>query len=164
MPHRPASPCTAPGCPRVSFTRRCLEHTRLERREYHLQHPDRNRAYGASWRKLRAAVLRDEPSCRQCGDPSTDIDHIVPLRRGGSHSRENLQGLCHSCHSRKTVVEDGGWGRRATTGQSIQTRMWMPPDEASVSVCPGALRALEDTTASPKPSLLLLEEKQQPEI
>lgn len=51
-------------------------------------------------------VLRREPLCRRCGAEASQIDHIVPLRRGGTHAAENLQALCHSCHSRKTRTED----------------------------------------------------------
>jgi 5-methylcytosine-specific restriction protein A len=28
-------------------------------------------------------------------------------------NRSNWQSLCHSCHSRKTASEDGGWGNPA---------------------------------------------------
>jgi 5-methylcytosine-specific restriction protein A len=51
-------------------------------------------------------VLRGEPLCRRCGEAASQVDHIVPLRKGGTNSEENLQSLCHSCHSRKTITED----------------------------------------------------------
>lgn len=38
------------------------------------------------------------------------VDHIVPLKDGGTHAFSNLQSLCRSCHSRKTALEDGRWG------------------------------------------------------
>jgi 5-methylcytosine-specific restriction protein A len=42
------------------------------------------------------------------------VDHKVALAAGGEKYDEgNLQGLCHSCHSRKTVACDGGgFGRK----------------------------------------------------
>lgn len=64
------------------------------------------RGYGATWRKLRLMVLRREPLCRRCGAAALDVDHIIPRRRGGPDSLENLQALCHPCHSRKTATED----------------------------------------------------------
>lgn len=37
--------------------------------------------------------------------PSTDADHIVRLEDGGGWSLSNGQGLCASCHGRKTAGE-----------------------------------------------------------
>lgn len=62
--------------------------------------------YGRTWQRLRLMVLREEPLC-PCGKPATEVDHILAKAKGGDDSRENLQGLCKSCHSRKTVREDG---------------------------------------------------------
>ena len=50
-------------------------------------------------------VLREEPMCRACGGAASQVDHIMPLSRGGTNDRANLQPLCHSCHSRKTARE-----------------------------------------------------------
>lgn len=62
---------------------------------------------GAAWRKLRALVLREEPLCRcGCGQPATDVDHIDSDPT--NNARGNLQGLAHSCHSRKTRREMTG--------------------------------------------------------
>lgn len=61
------------------------------------------RGYGRRWARLRLIVLRLEPMCRACKTrPAVDVDHIVPLRRGGTNAMDNLQPLCRSCHSTKT--------------------------------------------------------------
>lgn len=49
--------------------------------------------------------------CRRCGAPSTVCDHIVP-KPHGTDERSNLQGLCKTCHDKKTRLEDGGFRGR----------------------------------------------------
>ena len=36
---------------------------------------------------------------------AAEVDHIIPLARGGTNDLANLQPLCKSCHSRKTMRE-----------------------------------------------------------
>jgi len=33
------------------------------------------------------------------------VDHVVAKRQGGTDALDNLQALCHSCHSKKTASE-----------------------------------------------------------
>ena len=70
-----------------------------------------SRGYGHCWRRLRRWVLAAGPLCVVCGRLATDVDHIVPRRLGGTDSLDNLQPLCHECHSRKTAGSDGALGR-----------------------------------------------------
>lgn len=61
------------------------------------------------WQALRKLVITEEPYCRECGAPTTEIDHIqsaidYPHR---FLDRSNLQGLCSPCHHRKTGREHG---------------------------------------------------------
>ncbi len=58
------------------------------------------------WRKLRARILAEEPLCRMCSEPATDVDHISG--DPSDNRRVNLQGLCHACHSHKTARERAG--------------------------------------------------------
>jgi 5-methylcytosine-specific restriction endonuclease McrA len=41
--------------------------------------------------------------CESCGarTEALTLDHIVPLARGGSSSKNNLQALCRSCNQEK---------------------------------------------------------------
>lgn len=48
---------------------------------------------------LRAQVLREEPTCRDCGAPSTVAGHIRPHAYGGEYTRANLKGQCTSCNN-----------------------------------------------------------------
>jgi hypothetical protein len=53
--------------------------------------------------KVRALVIvRDGGRCRQCGSArNLEVDHIVPLSRGGDSEDCNLQTLCRRCNRRK---------------------------------------------------------------
>jgi hypothetical protein len=68
----------------------------------------------APWRAARIAFLKARPLCcvQACGNAARHVDHITPRATGG-HPFDllNLQGMCHSCHSRKTARADGGFGR-----------------------------------------------------
>jgi 5-methylcytosine-specific restriction protein A len=57
-------------------------------------------------------VLAEEPLCRKCLESgqvaaAIDVDHIIPLRRRPDLrlDRSNLQSLCKSHHSQKTLLE-----------------------------------------------------------
>jgi 5-methylcytosine-specific restriction enzyme A len=56
---------------------------------------------------IREQVLTMQPICVHCkavGEVAlaTEVDHIVPLSKGGSDALDNLQALCKQCHSDKT--------------------------------------------------------------
>lgn len=70
------------------------------------------RGYDSRWQRVRAAYLRNHPDCVACGASATDVDHILPLRSGGSHDLDNLRSLCHRCHSRRTARDSSGWSHR----------------------------------------------------
>jgi hypothetical protein len=68
----------------------------------------------SAWKRLRAEVLASEPLCRMCAArglvvPATDVDHIQdsPDDFTDDNSRDNLQSLCHECHSLKTAKSMG---------------------------------------------------------
>lgn len=82
------------------------------------------RGYDASWKRLRDQYIAEYPLCAECErhgrvTPAQCVDHIRPINRGGERlDPDNLQSLCHTCHSRKTVREDGGFGRERRAGRS----------------------------------------------
>ncbi len=73
------------------------------------------RGYDADWRRLRLWHLRRQPLCQApgCHQAAAHVDHIVSIEEAPERRLDptNLQSLCASCHSAKTVREDGGFGR-----------------------------------------------------
>lgn len=66
------------------------------------------------WWPLRNRVLHEDGfTCNYCGDAANCVDHIIPLSRGGTNDRENLQAACMPCNSSKSDKLLSEWrGRR----------------------------------------------------
>ena len=112
MALKPLRPCRHPGCAALTRDGYCPAHkpkqaARRESAEWH------------SWYSLpiwtddlRPTQLLREPFCRECARRgirtyATDVDHIKDHKGDWAMftDRGNLQSLCHSCHSRKTMRE-----------------------------------------------------------
>lgn len=70
----------------------------------------RDKTAAAARRRLRH--LRENPLCVEClklgrTRVAVELDHVVPLHKGGSNDDDNLQGLCRPCHSAKSAQERG---------------------------------------------------------
>lgn len=66
------------------------------------------RGYDYAHRKRREEYLKRHRMCADCKRRrATHLDEIIP---GLGHVAGNIQGLCASCHSRKTALHDGGFG------------------------------------------------------
>ena len=58
--------------------------------------------------------------CTVCGSrKNVYIDHIVPVAKGGTNDRSNLQPLCRRCNNTK--------GSRLTT-EELRAKCWWRPD------------------------------------
>lgn len=119
MPTRALHPCMVPGCTElIREGQYCEQHFIAHSHEINQRRgSSAQRGYGHRWQRIRKMFLASHPVCEDpygvhVGQviPATDVDHIVPLSRGGTHRVDNLQALCHACHSRKTAREDGRWG------------------------------------------------------
>lgn len=119
MPVRASKRCATQGCTViVSGQTRCTKHTyEWQAERVHLyQKSAQTLSYvdfyrSKEWRITRGLALQIEPLCRACNaigliSPSSQVDHIVPISQGGDRlDMSNLQALCHTCHSRKTRIE-----------------------------------------------------------
>lgn len=78
------------------------------------------RIRGRALQKMRAFFFMQSPLCVACQKVSrvtmaTELDHIIPLHKGGTNEESNLQGLCGDCHAEKTRI-DLGWKERVSIG------------------------------------------------
>ena len=62
------------------------------------------------WSILRRVILDDANwRCAVCGRPATEVDHVIPLDRGGDPwDPSNLQPICRGDHIEKTRGERSG--------------------------------------------------------
>jgi len=125
VPVRPLNNCKFPGCAKGATGEYCDEHkTKTESavRKRTRRNPH-NHLYGRKWKKRSKQYLKKNPLCVHCLERGETVaaemvDHIEP------HKGDlllfwlvsNWQGLCLSCHSTKTVLFDGGFGRPRRVG------------------------------------------------
>ena len=96
----------------------CRKHRQTpEAKDNHIQSTHKRRALqlGATVEKFHAVDVfkRDGYKCQLCGRKTRpdykncnlplypNLDHIVPLSKGGEHSKKNTQCLCRECNVRK---------------------------------------------------------------
>ena len=74
---------------------------------------------GHAWAKIRVRILcRDHGLCQPCKREgrltlAEQVDHIVPVSKGGGDEDENLQSICIACHETKSRVD---LGQKQVTG------------------------------------------------
>jgi 5-methylcytosine-specific restriction protein A len=69
-----------------------------------------NRITGRRRQEIRRQHFAEHPLCVHCEAQgrvaiATELDHIVPLHKGGQEADSNRQGLCHDCHLAKTAKD-----------------------------------------------------------
>ena len=119
MPKKPKRPCSYQGCPELTDGRFCQKHQKAYDGDYNrrLRDMSAQEFYSSrAWRMKRHRHLTDEPLCRECRKAgritrATLVDHIIPIRQGGEPlDDDNLQSLCASCHSAKSITEGSRFG------------------------------------------------------
>lgn len=112
MATKPLRPCRHPGCGVLVPGGYCPAHQpkRADRNEKSKSW--RWMYQTDAWKQLRHDQLLREPFCRECAQRgvrrhATDVDHIRDHKGDWAvfTDPENLESLCHSCHSRKTARE-----------------------------------------------------------
>lgn len=99
---------------------------------------------GRPWRRLRQQVLqRDKYLCQVCLalgrlTEADEVDHIIPIAKGGSDHPDNLQSICTPCHKGKTASEGG----KGSTHPE-----WLPKPACSVVLVTGPAGAGKTTWA-----------------
>jgi 5-methylcytosine-specific restriction enzyme A len=93
------------------------------------------RVRGRTLQRIRQRVMQDQPLCRMCEEkgfvtPGAEMDHIVPLFKGGGNEDGNLQMLCVECHRKKSAIDLGviykptigldGWPIGPQTDRAVQ--------------------------------------------
>ena len=103
----PQKQCTHPGCRALTAGGRrfCDKHHRTW-----IRSTDYERLRGRRAVTRRERLLRSSPLCVVCHAAGrvtlgVEVDHVVPLSRGGSDDETNLQVLCRGCHADKTKAE-----------------------------------------------------------
>ena len=61
----------------------------------------------STWRKLSKMIRQRDPICKICNNRLSQVaDHIIPISQGGDkYDMDNLQGVCHKCHNKKSQSE-----------------------------------------------------------
>ena len=50
---------------------------------------------GRKWREIRKHILdRDDNRCQYCGQIATQVDHVIPVAKGGQDTEDNLLASC----------------------------------------------------------------------
>lgn len=121
MPYRPKKPCRQPGCPELTNDVFCEKHKKENNKIYNqYQRDELSRTFYRTprWIETRKKKLHLSPFCEECKKVGTMVvgkvvDHIVPIKQGGEpYDLDNLQTLCWSCHSRKSIEEGSRFGAK----------------------------------------------------
>jgi 5-methylcytosine-specific restriction enzyme A len=113
--------CSVPRCGVVVRKGRCPQHAQLQQQREDRFKTGPTRYDTMRWRRLRAAMLAEQPLCVRCAQigrvtVAGVVDHIRPHRGDedlmydtafldGRAPSSNLQPLCATCHGLKTAAE-----------------------------------------------------------
>jgi len=102
---------------------------------------------------VRADVL-DAGACRYCGDrmAELEVEHYVPLARGGTNERDNLVAACISCNTQKGTMLFSEWrAYRQTHGMPWPPIASHPTELRHYGDVCNTCRDLREDRESPRP-------------
>lgn len=79
------------------------------------------RTRGGKWMRLRAKIMKRDGfmcQCKKCKGVkllADEVDHVVPLFKGGTDDPDNLMAMAKACHEAKTR-DDLGIVKKVTIG------------------------------------------------
>jgi 5-methylcytosine-specific restriction protein A len=120
IPQALKRPCNQPGCPELTNDSYCPEHKREKVKRYDQSRGSAaERGYSNRWSNYSRLYRKKNPLCIICLKDnrivsSQHVDHIIAVKGPNDPlfwAPTNHQALCQPCHSRKTVLEDGGFQR-----------------------------------------------------
>lgn len=84
------------------------------------------RGYGLKHDRIRRALLKREPNCRECAKigverRATHADHIIPRCIGGSDDESNYQPLC-TTHAQSKTGREGAMIRNAKRQSRLRAK------------------------------------------
>lgn len=56
-------------------------------------------SYGCEVKEWWSSLV--DPQCFYCDSPATEVEHVVPVSKGGTHELSNLVPACRPCNRRK---------------------------------------------------------------
>jgi len=81
---------------------------------------------GVTREEWAAVVEFFDGCCAYCGKPATELDHIVPISRGGRDALDNVQPACRKCNASKNSKLLGEW---LATSPYARRVVWRSPND-----------------------------------
>ncbi len=116
MPLAAPKPCAAPGCRAlVRGGRYCPAHQDKAREAEQARNRRAREGdpflWSGKWRGIRAAYLKRHPTCAECGQPATQVHHVIPRALAPALALDwrNLAAYCVACHAVAHHRAGSGW-------------------------------------------------------